>query len=123
MVCSSRRSSGPNCSASRTVRRTCSFQCGLAIIWLYGATLMPAAPRIMARRLVVLMRSVRCSKSGIPAHHPANTWIGEFGALAFFAVPAWIAQLCFPLAFGSMSLRFLSQAWHRLRDPSAKDLP
>ena len=47
----------------------------------------------------------------------------EFSALAFFAVPAWIAQLCFPLAFGSMSLRFLSQAWHRLRDPSAKDLP
>ena len=47
----------------------------------------------------------------------------EFGGLAFFDVPAWIAQLCFPLAFGLMSIRFLSHAWHRLRDPIAKDLP
>ena len=40
----------------------------------------------------------------------------EFGALAFFDVPAWIAQLCFPLAFGLMTLRFLHLARGRLRD-------
>lgn len=38
-----------------------------------------------------------------------------FGAVAFFAVPAWIAQLCFPLAFGLMGLRFLLQGRQRLR--------
>lgn len=38
-----------------------------------------------------------------------------FGALAFFAVPAWVAQLCFPLAFGLMGLRFLLQSWRRFR--------
>ena len=40
----------------------------------------------------------------------------EFGALAFFSVPAWIAQICFPLAFGLMTLRFLHLAWWRLQD-------
>ena len=40
----------------------------------------------------------------------------EFGALAFFDVPAWIAQLCFPLAFGLMTRRFLYLARCRLQD-------
>ena len=41
-----------------------------------------------------------------------------FGTTAFFAVPAWIAQLCFPLVFGLMALRFLWQSIHRLRTPA-----
>lgn len=42
-----------------------------------------------------------------------------FGTTAFFAVPAWIAQLCFPLVFGLMGLRFLLQGGRRLRAPAA----
>lgn len=38
-----------------------------------------------------------------------------FGTTAFFAVPAWIVQLCFPLVFGLMGLRFLWQGGQRLR--------
>ncbi len=38
-----------------------------------------------------------------------------FGTTAFFAVPAWIAQLCFPLVFGLMALRFFLQGGRRLR--------
>ena len=41
-----------------------------------------------------------------------------FGTEAFFAVPAWIAQLCFPLVFGLMGLRFLLQGGRRLRTPA-----
>ncbi len=41
-----------------------------------------------------------------------------FGTTAFFATPAWIAQLCFPLAFGLMALRFLLQGVRRLRIPA-----
>ena len=41
-----------------------------------------------------------------------------FGTTAFFAVPAWIAQLCFPLVFGLMALRFLLQGVRRLRTPA-----
>ena len=41
-----------------------------------------------------------------------------FGTTAFFAVPAWIAQLCFPLVFGLMALRFLLQGVRRLRTPT-----
>ena len=37
------------------------------------------------------------------------------GTTAFFAIPAWIAQLCFPLVFGLMALRFLLQGVRRLR--------
>lgn len=37
-----------------------------------------------------------------------------FGTTAFFAVPAWIVQLCFPLVFGLMGLRFLWQGGQRL---------
>ena len=40
----------------------------------------------------------------------------QFGALAFFDVPSWIAQLCFPVGFGLMTLRFLHLSWGRLRD-------
>ena len=35
----------------------------------------------------------------------------DFGGLAFFTVPTWIAQLCFPLVFSLMALRFLYQSW------------
>ena len=38
-----------------------------------------------------------------------------FGTTAFFAVPAWVAQLCFPLVFGLMALRFLLQGVRRSR--------
>ena len=41
-----------------------------------------------------------------------------FGTTAFFAIPAWIAQLCFPLVFGLMALRFLLQGVRRLRIPA-----
>ena len=41
-----------------------------------------------------------------------------FGTVAFFAVPAWIAQLCFPLAFALMGLRFLLQGGRRIRAPA-----
>ena len=41
-----------------------------------------------------------------------------FGTTAFFAVPSWIAQLCFPLVFGLMTLRFLWQSIRRLRTPT-----
>ena len=41
-----------------------------------------------------------------------------FGTTAFFAVPAWIAQLCFPLVFGLMGVRFLLQSGRRVRAPA-----
>ena len=41
-----------------------------------------------------------------------------FDTTAFFAIPAWIAQLCFPLVFGLMALRFLLQSVRRLRTPA-----
>lgn len=43
----------------------------------------------------------------------------EYGGMAFFSFPAWIAQLCFPLVFGLMALRFLYQAWTHFKRPSA----
>ena len=43
-----------------------------------------------------------------------------FGTTVFFAIPAWIAQLCFPLVFGLMALRFLLQSVRRLRTPAAR---
>ena len=54
------------------------------------------------------------------------TWISwrfvlderDFGAIAFFSVPTWIAQLCFPVGFGLMSVRFLCQSWKRFFGPT-----
>ena len=44
----------------------------------------------------------------------------EFGTMAFFAVPAWIAQICFPLVFGLMALRFLFQCWIHIYQPTKR---
>lgn len=37
----------------------------------------------------------------------------EYGGTAFFDVPAWLAQLCFPLVFGLMALRFFCISWQK----------
>ena len=46
-----------------------------------------------------------------------------FGTTAFFAVPAWTAQLCFPLAFGLMGVRFLVQGGRRIRLRASTEYP
>ena len=43
-----------------------------------------------------------------------------YGAEAFPGMPAWIAQLVFPLVFAGMGLRFLVNARRRLRGPGAE---
>lgn len=43
-----------------------------------------------------------------------------YGAEAFPGMPAWVAQLVFPLVFAGMGLRFLINARRRLRGPGTE---
>ena len=79
--------------------------------------LLPARVRVLVLGCADFFSAALCSYL---AYIASRFVLDEhaFGTTAFFAVPAWIAQLCFPIVFGLMALRFLWQGGRRLRTPA-----
>ena len=79
--------------------------------------LLPARARAIVLSCADFFAAVLCSYL---AYIAGRFVLDEraFGTTAFFSVPAWIAQLCFPLVFGLMALRFLLQGVRYLRTPA-----
>lgn len=75
---------------------------------------LPARARSGMRVLIDLFTSV---VSAVVAWHAGRFVHSEYlaGSVAFISVPAWLAELILPLAFGLMALRYLLFFFSHLR--------